>query len=122
MNYKETIQWLESMNTFGIKPGLSRISAIMEKLGHPEKTYSTIHVTGTNGKGSVVAMMTSVLENANLTIGRFTSPHLLEYTERIHVNGKDITQEDFAASATAIKTLLTSLLRRGKKIPRNLKF
>lgn len=117
MNYKETIQWLESMNTFGIKPGLSRISAIMEKLGHPEKTYSTIHVTGTNGKGSVVAMMTSVLENANLTIGRFTSPHLLEYTERIHVNGKDITQEDFAASATVIKDVVDKLIEEGKENP-----
>ena len=82
MNYEESIAYLEAAASFGIKPGLERIEAILERLDHPEKAYKVIHVTGTNGKGSVVAMITSVLENATLKVGRYISPHLIDYTER----------------------------------------
>ena len=74
MNYQETLSWLASASSFGIKPGLERINAVLEKLNHPETAYKVIHVAGTNGKGSVVAMITSVLENATLRVGRFISP------------------------------------------------
>ena len=93
MNYQESVTYLEQAASFGIKPGLERIQAILEKLGHPETAYRTIHVTGTNGKGSVVAMITSVLENAQLKIGRYVSPHLIDYTERIYVGGHDVTKD-----------------------------
>lgn len=73
MNYEESIAYLEAAASFGIKPGLERIEAILERLDHPEKAYKVIHVTGTNGKGSVVAMITSVLENATLKVGRYIS-------------------------------------------------
>ena len=80
MNYEESVAYLEQAASFGIKPGLERISAILEKLDHPEKAYKVIHVTGTNGKGSVCAMITAVLENAQLRVGRYVSPHLIDYT------------------------------------------
>ena len=103
MNYQETLSWLASASSFGIKPGLERINAVLEKLDHPETAYKVIHVAGTNGKGSVVAMITSVLENATLRVGRFISPHLIDYTERIYFCGHDISQDDFAKAATVVK-------------------
>ena len=71
MNYEESIAYLEQAASFGIKPGLERIQAILAKLDHPETAYKVIHVTGTNGKGSVVAMISSVLENATLKIATY---------------------------------------------------
>lgn len=103
MNYQESIEFLEKAESFGIKPGLERIEAVLKKLGNPETAYKIIHVTGTNGKGSVVAMIASVMENSGLKIGRFISPHLIDYTERIHVSGKDISREDFAKAATVVR-------------------
>ena len=96
MNYEESVAYLEQAASFGITPGLERIAAMLKNLGNPETAYKVIHVTGTNGKGSVVAMITSVLENAQLRVGRYISPHLLDYTERIYFCGHDISREDFA--------------------------
>lgn len=74
MNYEESVAYLEQAASFGIKPGLERIEAMLKKLGNPETAYKVIHVTGTNGKGSVVAMITSVLENAQLRVGALHFP------------------------------------------------
>lgn len=117
MNYQESVTYLEQAASFGIKPGLERIQAILEKLGHPETAYRTIHVTGTNGKGSVVAMITSVLENAQLKIGRYVSPHLIDYTERIYVGGHDVTKETFAKAATVVKEAADQVIAEGVEAP-----
>ena len=119
MNYQESVTYLEQAASFGIKPGLKRIQAILEKLGHPETAYRTIHVTGTNGKGSVVAMITSVLENAQLKIGRYVSPHLIDYTERIYVGGHDVTKETFAKAlaATVVKEAADQVIAEGVEAP-----
>ena len=117
MNYQESVTYLEKAASFGIKPGLERIQAILEKLGHPETAYRTIHVTGTNGKGSVVAMITSVLENAQLKIGRYVSPHLIDYTERIYVGGHDVTKETFAKAATVVKEAADQVIAEGVEAP-----
>lgn len=113
MNYQESISRLEGASLFGIKPGLARMERILAELGNPEKACKMIHITGTNGKGSVAAMMTSVLANTNLKIGRFTSPHLLDYTERIYLGGKDISQEDFAKAATAVFAAQDKIVAEG---------
>lgn len=117
MNYTETIEWLESASSFGIKPGLERIEALLAALGHPETAYKTVHVTGTNGKGSTAAMITSVLENAALKVGRYTSPHLIEYTERIYFAGRDISREDFARAATAVREAAEKVTAEGIEAP-----
>lgn len=117
MNYEESIAYLEQAASFGIKPGLERINAILAKLGNPENAYKVIHVTGTNGKGSVVAMITSVMENAQLRIGRYVSPHLIDYTERIYVGGKDISREDFAKAATAVREAAEKAVAEGVEEP-----
>jgi dihydrofolate synthase/folylpolyglutamate synthase len=117
MNYQETIQYLESLPSFGKEPGLKRIRALLEVLGHPEEGTRYIHITGTNGKGSVAAMMTSVLENAMLRIGRYTSPHLQEYTERIYANGHNISEDDFARLGTKIKEAASQIEKDGMESP-----
>lgn len=117
MNYEESIAYLEAAASFGIKPGLERIQAILAQLDHPETAYKVIHVTGTNGKGSVVAMITSVLENATLKIGRYVSPHLIDYTERIYVGGHDISKEDFAKAATVVRKAAEDCIAEGVEAP-----
>lgn len=117
MNYEESIAYLEAAASFGIKPGLERIQAILAKLDHPETAYKVVHVTGTNGKGSVVAMITSVLENATLKVGRYVSPHLIDYTERIYVGGHDISHEDFAKAATVIRKAAEEVIAEGIEAP-----
>ena len=115
MNYQESISRLEEASVFGIKPGLERMQKILAVLGNPEKACKMIHITGTNGKGSVAAMITSVLENTNLRVGRFTSPHLIDYTERIYLGGKDISREDFAKAATVVFKAHDELVAAGEE-------
>ncbi|MDU2184264.1 MAG: Mur ligase family protein, partial [Negativicoccus succinicivorans] len=103
MNYQESIAWLTETAAFGIQPGLQRIKALLEGLGHPENAFKSIHVAGTNGKGSVTAMLESVLQQAGISCGRFTSPHLEEYTERIRINGADISPSDFAKYLSQVR-------------------
>lgn len=117
MNYEESIAYLEKAASFGIKPGMERINALLDELGRPEKAYKVIHVTGTNGKGSVVAMVTAVLENASLKVGRYTSPHLIDYTERIYCGGQDISREDFARASAAVKEAADKVTARGIEAP-----
>lgn len=117
MNYEESIQYLESAASFGIKPGMERINALLEELGRPETAYKTIHVTGTNGKGSVVAMITSVIENSTLKVGRYISPHLIDYTERIYCAGHDISRDDFARAATVVREAAEKAVGKGIEAP-----
>jgi len=96
MNYEEAIQVITSKDNFYINLGLERISNVLDKLGNPQDTLKCIHVAGTNGKGSVCAMLDSVLREAGYKVGLYTSPHIWEYTERIKINGVDISKEQFA--------------------------
>lgn len=95
-NYKEAVELLTSQGKFYINLGLERISAVLELLGNPQDRLKCFHVAGTNGKGSVCAIIASVLQEAEMTVGLYTSPHIFDYTERIKINGVDILKEDFA--------------------------
>ena len=95
-SYKEAKELLTSKGKFYINLGLERISAVLELLGNPQDRLKCIHVAGTNGKGSVCAIIEAVLREAGKKTGLFTSPHLFKYTERIKINGVDISDEDFA--------------------------
>lgn len=101
--YSDALKYLESLNIFGIKPGLDRINLLMERLKFPQKNYKTIHVTGTNGKGSVCAMLAEILKCDGRTVGLFTSPHLESYCERIRINGENISESDFAVTIEKVK-------------------
>ena len=102
MNYDEAIQLITSKDNFYIDLGLDRIRSVLEKLGNPQDKLKFIHVAGTNGKGSVCTMLESILHVAGFKTGLYTSPHILEYTERIKINGTEIPKEKFAYYAEKI--------------------
>ncbi len=92
-SYSAAIEALFARTTSGIKPGLERTKALLEGLGSPHRRLSAVHVAGTNGKGSVVATAEALLRWKGLKVGRYTSPHLIDFRERITVDGKPITEE-----------------------------
>lgn len=117
MNYSESIAYLESLTSFGIRPGLERIEALLDVLQHPEREFKTIHITGTNGKGSVTAFVQEALLASGLSVGRYTSPHLESYTERIRLNGMDISEEAFAAVVSTVRNAVAILRERDFESP-----
>lgn len=117
MNYNESIHYLEEEVGFGSVPGLERIQALCDKLGNPERNLPIVHVAGTNGKGSAVAMLSSILKEAGYRVGTYTSPHLERYNERFLINGQEITDDDFAKEITLMKTLCAELAAEGKAVP-----
>ncbi|MBN1628056.1 MAG: bifunctional folylpolyglutamate synthase/dihydrofolate synthase, partial [Deltaproteobacteria bacterium] len=92
--YRNAVEYLYSLQKYGIKFGLSKTSNIMKALGNPHKGQKYIHIAGTNGKGSVSAMMESVLMKAGLKVGFYSSPHLVRFTERFRINRKEITRKE----------------------------
>ncbi|MCX5719797.1 MAG: bifunctional folylpolyglutamate synthase/dihydrofolate synthase [Nitrospirae bacterium] len=94
MSYSETIHYLYSLQKYGIKFGLDNIDRLLSALGKPHKSFPSIHVAGTNGKGSTSAIIASILKSAGLKVGLVTSPHLVSFTERIRINGEEITEKE----------------------------
>ena len=101
--YDDALKYLERLCTFGIKAGLQRITELTAALGEPQNFYRTIHVAGTNGKGSVCAMLAEMLKASGLKVGLFTSPHLESYCERIRIDGENIPEKDFVAVLERVK-------------------
>ena len=102
-NFDDALKYLDWLCTFGVKAGLERITAMTDTLGKPQNFYRTIHVTGTNGKGSVCAMLAEILRSTGLKVGLYTSPHLESYCERIKVDGENISEADFAEEIFRVK-------------------
>ena len=104
MNYQEALVYLNHVEYFGSKPGLSRIGALLEKLGSPQKGMRVIHIAGTNGKGSCAAMTASILKAAGYKTGLFTSPYLYRFNER-----REIDDEVLAELVTRIKPIADAM-------------
>lgn len=102
MDYDGAVAALRSRGRFGISLGLERIEALLDELGHPERRLRGALVGGTNGKGSVVALARSVLQQAGLRVGTMPKPHLVSYRERIAIDGRPISREAFAAALEAV--------------------
>ncbi len=96
------LQELFSFHRFGIKPGLENITALLDTLGNPHRKLRTVHVAGTNGKGTSCSVIASVLTEAGYNVGLYTSPHILRFNERIRVNGVEIDDSDIARLAEII--------------------
>lgn len=93
MRYSEALAYLFNLEHFGIKLGLQNIQILLADLGNPHLTFSSIHIAGTNGKGSTCAMIESILRAAGFRVGLYTSPHLVDFRERIQINRKLIPQQ-----------------------------
>jgi len=101
--YRQALEFLESRRETRWSLGLTRIRAIVERLGGPHRAYPCVHVAGTNGKGSFCALLASALRQAGLRTGLYTSPHLCEVTERIQVDGLPIAPADFGRAVAAVR-------------------
>ena len=97
---------------FGIKFGLETMRALVAEMGHPERAYPCLLIAGTNGKGSVAAYCDAALRASGLRTGRYTSPHLVRVNERITVDGREITDRDFATAVRAVRDAADRLVRR----------
>lgn len=93
----------------GMRPGLERIEAMLDAIGRPEQAFAIAQVGGTNGKGSISAMLAAILQAAGRRVGLYTSPHLAHYRERIRVDGRPIAEPDFVDGVDALGTLITRL-------------
>lgn len=96
LTYEEVLDRIEHQRRFGNRPGAEISALMLEKLGKPQQDMSVIHIAGTNGKGSVSAFLCSILKEAGIRTGMFTSPHLVDFRERICVDGQMISREEVA--------------------------
>jgi len=117
MTYEESLSYLENLGKFGINLGLSRIEHLLDLMQHPERKYKTIHVTGTNGKGSTTAMLAGILTACGFKTGMYTSPHLSEYTERMIINGDMATKADFAEAVNYTASFVAQMTEEGWEHP-----
>ena len=121
MNYKESVRYLLTLGRELASPQQARaakfdlynIRAMCERLGHPERKFASVHIAGTNGKGSTAAMLASILHAAGLRCGLYTSPHLVRINERICLDGAEISEDEFAASFTRVLAIIEELLASG---------
>ena len=93
MPYAETIHFLYRLQRNGIRPGLSRMAALLSLCQHPERSFHAVHIGGTNGKGSTAVMVASILKQAGYRVGSYTSPHLIDFSERICLSGQPISED-----------------------------
>src|SRR5262245_3605919 len=105
MTYSSAVAYLYGLQKHGIKLGLETMTALMVRLGLPQIRYRVLHIAGTNGKGSTAAMAAAMLQAAGYRVGLYTSPHLVEFRERIRVNGEMITESLVAQLTEQLQTL-----------------
>jgi dihydrofolate synthase/folylpolyglutamate synthase len=107
------LDYLLSLEHFGIKFGLDNIRAILDGLSHPERAFRSVHIAGTNGKGSVTAMIDAALRAAGHRSARYTSPHLIDLTERFVVDGQPTTEGELSRAVDRVRHVIVDLQRRG---------
>lgn len=110
---EDFLDWLYGLSVHGIKLGLDNITELLKRLDDPQKCFKSIHVAGTDGKGSICAMMTSMLIESGVRTGRFISPHVLNFTERISVDGIQITDEELANMAALAVPHVNAMAEEG---------
>jgi dihydrofolate synthase/folylpolyglutamate synthase len=111
---RPALDYLLGLEQFGIKFGLDNIQAMADALGHPERAYRTIHIAGTNGKGSVTAMVDAALRAAGYRSARYTSPHLRHLSERFVVDGTPVSTETLERMAGQLRETIEALIARGR--------
>ncbi len=109
----DPLEYLFSLEHFGIKFGLENIRAILAALGHPERAYPSVHIAGTNGKGSVTALVDAILRAAGYRSGRYTSPHLIDLSERFAVNGVPASPDQLREAAERFRDAVLALQAGG---------
>ena len=117
MDYQEAMDYLANLTKFGFNFGLGRIKRLLTEVGNPQDKIKTVHIGGTNGKGSTSAMLSSMLQAAGYRVGVFTSPHLHSYRERVVINGEQIPEEKVAGLLARLKIVLDRMVEGGQEHP-----
>ncbi len=105
-DYDQTLSYLYDLQKYGIKFGLSSTSRLLNRIGNPQAGLKTIHIAGTNGKGSTAAMLSAILVRAGFTVGLYTSPHLVRFNERFRLNEQDIGDEEIMDVFKAVRAVV----------------
>ena len=113
-NYAETLSYLFGLQRFGIKLGLANITSLLKHLGDPHAGLPSVHIAGSNGKGSTAAFLTSILRQAGYRVGLYTSPHLVDFSERIQVDGAPIPTERVVHFTDRIREAVEKMTRDGE--------
>ncbi len=108
-------RYLERLGRFGVHMGLERVRRLMEELDNPHTAYKSVHVTGTNGKGSVCKMLACILEDAGYKTGLYLSPHLERFNERISVDGREISDGELERAVARVKEIVDEMAERGQQ-------
>ena len=103
MNYSQTLEFIHSLGNFSRPAGLCRITAAVAALGSPQNNFCSVHIAGTNGKGSVSAMLAKILKEAGYKTGLFISPYIINFRERIQINGEFISENDLVRYAELVR-------------------
>ena len=117
MNYKEARVYLDEVSKYGSVLGLESMRELLRRLGDPQNELKFIHISGTNGKGSVLAYLSTILSGAGYRTGRYISPTLFSYRERIQVDGEYIEKESLACHVTAIAAAAEDMQKAGLPSP-----
>ncbi len=117
MNYQQVMDYVEGLQAYGSVLGLTNMIHLCEKLGNPQKELTFVHIAGTNGKGSVLSFVSTVLQEAGYRTGRYISPVIFEYREKIQVNGRMITQKDLCRLMEVVKNACEELVAEQKPHP-----
>jgi dihydrofolate synthase/folylpolyglutamate synthase len=113
MDYIKARDWLYARQAIGIKLGLANMENLTAKSGHPERRFRSIHIAGTNGKGSVARYLAAMLSNAGYRTGLYTSPHLVRFTERIEIDGEPVAESAVAAGLTELRPIVEQMDQQG---------
>lgn len=109
MIYQEALDWIHGQLKFGIKPGLERMAWMLEELGNPQDDLKAVHIVGTNGKGSTVNALQTIFSQAGYEVGTFTSPYIIDFKERISINGQMISEENLLGLVERVKPVVERL-------------
>jgi len=118
-DYRETLDYLFGLQRFGIKLGLTHITTLLEHMGKPQAQLRAVHIAGSNGKGSTAAFLASILREAGYRVGLYTSPHLIDFSERIQVNGVPISEEEVVSLTKRIRAEVEKMSQKGELWPRS---
>ncbi|MBQ6814703.1 MAG: bifunctional folylpolyglutamate synthase/dihydrofolate synthase [Lachnospiraceae bacterium] len=117
MEYKAAKEYIDGLGRFGSVLGLDNIKNLLKKLNNPQNALKVIHVAGTNGKGSTIAFLSSILSEAGLKVGKYTSPVVFEYREKYQIGNENISEEDFADLVLDVKRAVDDMLEEGMPQP-----
>lgn len=117
MLYEEARVYLDSVSKYGSVLGLDSIKNLLEELGNPQKELTFIHIAGTNGKGSILAYLSTILTEAGYRTGRYISPTVIGYLERFQIDGAFMEEEELARLTCHVKAAAERLVEKGKPSP-----